>query len=72
MRLKWRGKAQQHGTGRADSQDLFKTIPQVSVPHLGTYKINWLVADITDLHYYLYKEDAARAAAIGVTAHSFS
>ncbi|KIJ59188.1 glycoside hydrolase family 1 protein [Hydnomerulius pinastri MD-312] len=29
-------------------------------------------ADITDLNYYLYKEDAARAAAIGVTAHSFS
>ncbi|KAF8125992.1 glycoside hydrolase family 1 protein [Boletus edulis] len=29
-------------------------------------------ADITDLQYYLYKEDAARVAAIGVTAHSFS
>ncbi|KAG9313321.1 glycoside hydrolase family 1 protein [Chiua virens] len=29
-------------------------------------------ADIADLFYYLYKEDAARAAAIGVTAHSFS
>ncbi|KAF8126006.1 hypothetical protein EV363DRAFT_1349501 [Boletus edulis] len=29
-------------------------------------------ADITDLHYYLYKEDAARVAAIGVTAQSFS
>ncbi|KAF8426817.1 glycoside hydrolase superfamily [Boletus edulis BED1] len=29
-------------------------------------------ADITDLHYYLYKEDAVRVAAIGVTAHSFS
>ncbi|KAJ8582927.1 glycoside hydrolase [Rhizopogon salebrosus TDB-379] len=29
-------------------------------------------ADVTDLQYYLYKEDAARAAAIGITAHSFS
>ncbi|KAH7909566.1 glycoside hydrolase family 1 protein [Hygrophoropsis aurantiaca] len=29
-------------------------------------------ADVTDLNYYLYKEDAARAAAIGITAHSFS
>lgn len=30
------------------------------------------MADITDLNYYLYKEEAARVAAIGVTAHSFS
>ncbi|EIW84621.1 glycoside hydrolase family 1 protein [Coniophora puteana RWD-64-598 SS2] len=29
-------------------------------------------ADIADLQYYLYKEDVARAAAMGVTAHSFS
>ncbi|KDQ55531.1 glycoside hydrolase family 1 protein [Jaapia argillacea MUCL 33604] len=29
-------------------------------------------ADITDLHYFLYKEDAARMAALGVNAHSFS
>ncbi|KAF8656651.1 hypothetical protein AX16_002456 [Volvariella volvacea WC 439] len=28
--------------------------------------------DIVDLHYYLYKEDVARIAALGVNAHSFS
>ncbi|KII90092.1 glycoside hydrolase family 1 protein [Plicaturopsis crispa FD-325 SS-3] len=28
--------------------------------------------DIVDLHYYLYKEDVARVAALGVNAHSFS
>ncbi|KAF8882139.1 glycoside hydrolase superfamily [Infundibulicybe gibba] len=29
-------------------------------------------ADIVDLQYYLYKEDVARVAALGVNAHSFS
>lgn len=29
-------------------------------------------ADISGLHYYLYKEDAARVAALGLGAHSFS
>ncbi|EMD35185.1 glycoside hydrolase family 1 protein [Gelatoporia subvermispora B] len=28
--------------------------------------------DIVDLHYFLYKNDTARAAALGLTAHSFS
>ncbi|PBK66031.1 glycoside hydrolase [Armillaria solidipes] len=28
--------------------------------------------DIVDLHYFLYKEDVERSAALGVTAHSFS
>ncbi|KAI4528382.1 glycoside hydrolase [Schizophyllum commune Loenen D] len=28
--------------------------------------------DIVDLHYYLHKEDVARAAALGLNAHSFS
>ncbi|KAI5835653.1 glycoside hydrolase [Schizophyllum commune Tattone D] len=28
--------------------------------------------DIVDLHYYLYKEDIARVAALGLNAHSFS
>lgn len=28
--------------------------------------------DVVDLHYYLYKEDVARIAALGVNAHSFS
>ncbi|KAE9384716.1 glycoside hydrolase, partial [Gymnopus androsaceus JB14] len=30
------------------------------------------LADVVDLHYYLYKEDIARIAALGVNAHSFS
>ncbi|KIK58329.1 glycoside hydrolase family 1 protein [Collybiopsis luxurians FD-317 M1] len=29
-------------------------------------------ADVVDLHYFLYKEDVARVAALGVNAHSFS
>ncbi|KAJ3763929.1 glycoside hydrolase superfamily [Lentinula raphanica] len=29
-------------------------------------------ADVVDLHYYLYKEDIARIAALGVNSHSFS
>ncbi|KAK0216802.1 glycoside hydrolase superfamily [Armillaria fumosa] len=29
-------------------------------------------ADVTDLHYFLYKEDVQRIVALGVTAHSFS
>ncbi|KAJ4475646.1 glycoside hydrolase superfamily [Lentinula aciculospora] len=29
-------------------------------------------ADVVDLHYYLYKEDVARIAALGVNSHSFS
>ncbi|KAL0954884.1 hypothetical protein HGRIS_003817 [Hohenbuehelia grisea] len=29
-------------------------------------------ADVVDLHYYLYKEDVVRVAALGVNAHSFS
>ncbi|KAF5387514.1 hypothetical protein D9757_006593 [Collybiopsis confluens] len=29
-------------------------------------------ADVVDLHYFLYKEDAARIAALGVNAYSFS
>ncbi|KAF8235239.1 glycoside hydrolase [Tricholoma matsutake] len=29
-------------------------------------------ADVADLHYYLYKEDIERAAALGLNAHSFS
>lgn len=28
--------------------------------------------DIVDLQYYLYKEDVARVAALGINAHSFS
>lgn len=30
------------------------------------------IGDISDLQYYLYKEDTARIAALGVNAHSFS
>lgn len=30
------------------------------------------LGDITDLQYFLYKEDTARIAALGVTSHSFS
>ncbi|KAF9500246.1 glycoside hydrolase [Pleurotus eryngii] len=29
-------------------------------------------ADVVDLHYFMYKEDVARIAALGVNAHSFS
>ncbi len=31
-----------------------------------------IAADVVDLHYFLYKEDIQRVAALGVTAHSFS
>ncbi len=31
-----------------------------------------IAGDIVDLHYFLYKEDVERSAALGVTAHSFS
>lgn len=30
------------------------------------------LADVVDLQYYMYKEDVARIAALGVNAHSFS
>jgi hypothetical protein len=30
------------------------------------------VADVVDLHYFLYKVDVARIAALGMNAHSFS
>lgn len=44
------------------------------------FRFRWLngihdfvcVGDIVDLQYFLYKEDVARVAALGVNAHSFS
>ncbi len=31
-----------------------------------------MAGDVVNLHYFLYKEDVERSAALGVTAHSFS
>lgn len=35
-------------------------------------KASFFIADVVDLQYFLYKEDVARVAALGVNAHSFS
>ncbi|KAJ3734056.1 glycoside hydrolase superfamily [Lentinula guzmanii] len=39
---------------------------------LTRYFLTILPADVVDLHYYLYKEDVARIAALGINSHSFS
>ncbi len=36
------------------------------------YTTEITTGDVVDLHYFLYKEDVQRIAALGVNAHSFS
>ncbi|KAI3621240.1 glycoside hydrolase family 1 protein [Moniliophthora roreri] len=40
--------------------------------HQPGFVVDNTTGDITDLQYFLYKEDTARVAALGVNAHSFS
>lgn len=39
---------------------------------ISTGSLRENLGDIVDLQYFLYKEDVARVAALGVNAHSFS